>query len=66
MLILSLLHPHYHRLKLKPQLTMNSNPSMAENARILLPPSGVRTISLEKLKQPVPLAEHHHSIIHPN
>lgn len=40
---------------------MNNNREIAENAQVRLPTSVVRTISLEKLRQPSPLTEHQNS-----
>lgn len=40
---------------------MNTNSSMSENAKITIPKSTVRTVSLEKLRQPSPLTEQSHS-----
>jgi hypothetical protein len=40
---------------------MNTNHQMAERANIIMPRAVVRTISLEKLRQPSPLAEHRDS-----
>lgn len=40
---------------------MNANSSLAEDVAIVMPKSTIRTVSLEKLRQPSPLSNHNTS-----